>query len=579
MRRSVALCLPLLLFAVPARADETPERSAPSEEAPDRRAEARALFESGVGHFDRGEWSAALADFLRSRELYPTKAATKNAAVCLRKEGRFDEALEAFESLLRDFPDLAPQNRAFATKEIAELRGAVGSIDIASAEPGAAIVIDGRARGEYPTPGPLRVAAGSHVVRVYKEGFGPFEQRVDVAGRQLVEVQARLAPLRQAGRLSVTEAQGRALDVVVDNVVVGRTPWEGSVGAGAHTIVLRGDGGLGTQPATATVRLGGVTPLTLAAEPLTSTLRVAPTPAGATVSIDGVVVGQGVWEGRLRAGDHVVEVASEGFLPVRRAARLAKDERSALAIALERDPSSPLWRAAHPPRVFVELAGGLAVGLTYGGDVRASCTGDCSATVPLGGVFTAQGGYELSNGLTFGLDVGYLIVSAGVSDRAAQIVPKGLPPDAGRLDHDLGLRGFRFGPSVGLRMGDEWPLTVRLGAGLLLGSAVDARRGRFTTGAGAPFDVDVSESPAASYLALAPEVRFARRFPSRLEVGAGLTLLTLIALSQPTWKDARPVVAAPPGQQGDGVATFGRETIAGSVILSLVPTLGARYAF
>src|SRR4051794_11321964 len=95
--RSIALALAILALAPRARA-QTPEPPAsaapapppppPPEQAPDKRAQARASFDSGVGHFDRGESSAALADFLRSRELFPTRAATKNAAVCMRRENR-----------------------------------------------------------------------------------------------------------------------------------------------------------------------------------------------------------------------------------------------------------------------------------------------------------------------------------------------------------------------------------------------------------------------------------------------------------------------------------------------------------
>src|SRR5579871_77659 len=95
-----------------------------------RRDTARALFESGLGHYDRAEWSAALADFLKSREIFPTRTATSNAAVCLRKEGRYDEALDLLEELLRVYADLSPPERAFAERQIVELRGSVGSIEI-----------------------------------------------------------------------------------------------------------------------------------------------------------------------------------------------------------------------------------------------------------------------------------------------------------------------------------------------------------------------------------------------------------------------------------------------------------------
>src|SRR5450432_1080494 len=141
----------------PAPAPTTPPTTPTTPPTPeDRREQARVLFESGLAHFDRGESSAALADFLRSRDLFPTRSATKNAAVCLRKEGRFDEALDMLEDLLRSFANLPAKDRAFAESEIETLRGSVGALDLAGAEPGAAIVVDGRARGTYPPTAPLR---------------------------------------------------------------------------------------------------------------------------------------------------------------------------------------------------------------------------------------------------------------------------------------------------------------------------------------------------------------------------------------------------------------------------------------
>src|SRR5262249_57157336 len=125
---------------------------------------------------------------------------------------------------------------------------------------------------------------------------------------------ARLRGLVSSGRLRVTEASGRALDVVVDNVVVGKTPWEGTLAAGRHVVALQGEGNLGTQPSEAAVRVNQLTPIALAAEELDAALRVTPTPSSAVVALDEVTVGHGVWEGRVRAGGHKVEIAEEGFL-------------------------------------------------------------------------------------------------------------------------------------------------------------------------------------------------------------------------------------------------------------------------
>jgi hypothetical protein len=121
-------------------------------------------------------------------------------------------------------------------------------------------------------------------------------------------------------------AASRVLDVLVDNVAVGQTPWERTLAVGRHTVALRGDADDGTPPETAEVRLRDVTHVSLAAEPLDASLRVAPEPASALVAVDGVTVGHGVWEGKLKSGAHKIEVAAR---PRRRLPRaLGRDVRA-----------------------------------------------------------------------------------------------------------------------------------------------------------------------------------------------------------------------------------------------------------
>ena len=136
---------------------------------------------------------AALAEFLRSRQLHATRGNTQNAAVCLRELDRYDEALDLFEILLVDFPE-SLQDGPRIQKEIAYLRGLVGNIVIKVSEPGAVIIVDGRERGQSPLTRIVRVAAGTRQVRITKPGFWPFTTTVDVAGRQDVELVATLRP-------------------------------------------------------------------------------------------------------------------------------------------------------------------------------------------------------------------------------------------------------------------------------------------------------------------------------------------------------------------------------------------------
>lgn len=571
----------------PAAAPAAPPEPAPEVDA--KRAEAFAHFEKGIVLFEEEAWSAALAEFLRSRELYPTRANTKNAAICLRKLQRYDEALDLYEALLSGFSSLPEDDRALAERAVTELRGLVGAVELRGAEAGASIVIDGRDRGKTPTAGPLRVAAGTHVVRLYKDGFAPFEARVDVPGGRTIVVEARLGALTRSGRLKVTEETGKALEVVVDNVVVGTTPWEGALAVGEHTVVLRGPDRLGTQPAAAPVSLNRTTALTLVAETLDAELRVEPTPRGAAVAVDGVAVGRGIWNGRLRAGGHRVEIAAEGFLAVARDVSLQAGEREVVTVSLARDPDSPLWQAKNPPKITFDLTGGLAITPSLGGDVAGDCDDPCETGPGLGAAVMLHGGYQFGSGIGLALGAGYLSLAQSTTGRSTRLLPRGLEPNPGVADDSLALRGLLVGGAASLHLGEAFPLLIRLGAGGLFGSLTDRRTGSFTTverevsdGAGGttilpatPYETgELEESPSATYLFVAPEARAGVRLGDHVEIGASLGAYVLFGVSRPTWADERFVTTG-----NDGAAVFGEQDLAGGTILVLVPGLGARLDF
>lgn len=593
--RGLTLWIALVLAVGPAMAQQplaaepAPAQGEPAPAPDARRAEAFQHFEKGIVLFEEEAWSAALAEFLRSRELYPTRANTKNAAICLRKLHRYDEALDLYEALLAGFANLPEEDRALAERAVVELRGLVGTVDLRGVEPGASIVIDGRDRGTAPPPGPLRVAVGTHVVRIYKDGFAPFEARVDVPGGRAVVLQARLGALTRAGRLKVAEETGKALQVLVDNVVVGTTPWEGALAVGEHTVVLRGEENIGTQPAAAPVSLNRTTTLTLVAEKLDAELRVEPTPRGAAVAVDGVALGRGIWNGRLRSGGHRVEIAADGFLSVARDVSLEPGEREVVSVSLARDPDSPLWAAKNPPKITFDLTGAFAIAPSLGGDVAGDCVDPCSTGPGLGAAVMLHGGYQFGSGIGVGIGAGYLSVSQSTTGRATRLLPRGLDPNPGVADDTLTLRGLLVGGAASLHLGETFPLLIRLGAGGLFGSLTDRRSGSFSTvertvsdGNGGttvlpatPYETgELEESPSATYLFVAPELRAGLRLGDHVEIGAHLGAYILIGISRPTWADERFVATG-----NDGAAVFGEQELTAGTILVLAPGLGARFDF
>ncbi|MFO0640441.1 MAG: PEGA domain-containing protein [Polyangiaceae bacterium] len=548
---------------------------APAEDP--RRAEARAHFERGVEHVDRSEWDAALVEFLASRAALSTSKNTYNAAVCLRKTGRFDEALEMYEALLRDFPDLEAKERQVAERELSQLKASVATITIEGGVPRAKVVVDGRERGTLPLAAPLRVGAGTHTIRVSADGYMPFEARVDVAGMQAVTVKPQMSALTAGGRLNVAEQTGKNLDVVVDGATVGKTPWDGVLAPGEHTVYLRGEGNVGTVPVRPNVELGQVVSLALLAEELPAQIRIVPTPASAAVFLDGVELGRGGWEGRIRPGKHKVRASAEGFLPNEIAITAERGKPAVAAVKLSPDP-----KALGLPNagVALELDAALPIGLVAGGgaDLSDACTGACSQGVPFGFHGVLHGAYQTSSGFGAGIDAGYLFAVSSLSDRETVLTPRGRAGNRGTVDDTLRLSGITLGGSAQYHGRGSWPLLLRVGAGIWLGQVTDARSGSFTNLAGEPYTVDAKTSSSATYFYVAPEARIAKSIAKNLEVTFGMEVLVMAALKKATWSDGTTISTSNTGR-GDGLATFGEQQTLGSFLLFLAPSVGLRYDF
>jgi hypothetical protein len=570
--RLARLALAAIVIAAhsPARADGPPAAAPAAPAAPEREAEARAAFERGWALLQRGEVDAALADFERSRELHPTKGNTRNAAVCLDRLGRPDEALDRLDQLLRDFPTLTPEDRAAVATEAARLRERVGFLDVAVDEPGAHVVVDGRERGTTPLPGPLRVTAGTHAVRVVLDGHVPFEDRAVVARGQLVALRAPLAKLTRSGRLAVRAVGDVPATVVVDGVAVGAAPWEGALAPGHHAVMIVGAPPLGSPPATVDVRESEPAAITLELAPLRSALRLEPTPPTAAVALDGVTLGLGTWEGRVRSGDHDVEATSEGFLPLRRHVTVVDGASVRVPLELARDPLSPVWGRKARPRFALELSGAFAGAATgFGGDV-ASCT-NCSAGAGLGGRALVAGAYVAPSGLRLGAEVGGMLLARRVEGRAAEIaVGPARAPSTATTSDSLRLGAVVAGLFAGFTR-DDWPVELRLGAGVVLGSVSDARSATIESAT-----VDLRQSPAARYVRIAPEIRFRHAFGDHLALHVGVTAAGLVALTTPRWSGADAPVVVP---SAGSLAVFQDDRLAGGFLLVLEPNAGLGYTF
>ena len=540
----------LLLIAVPAWAQSPPAAAYPADDDPalvQKKQQAKDHFIKGVELVQNGDWDAALAEFLASREVYPTRVALENAAISLRQLKRHVEALEMYRELLAKFGSSLPPDKAeLVNKAIAQLEQRVGQLSIEIAPAGSVVVVDGRQRGTVPLQRPLDVDAGSHTVRAYKPGYETFETQVQVAGRQLKTVSARLVSLRATGTLTVAEASGGRLKVVVDGAVVGTTPWSGPLAVGAHSVLLRGEGEVGTPPSETVVRLDTTTSLSLRAVVLDAPIRVVPTPSSAQVNIDGVNVGNGVWEGRLASGSHSLEVAQKGFNPYRKSLHLSAGKLRVVGVELERDLSDPIWQAGFVPHVYLEAVAGPAWAPSLGGGADASCSSGCDRARPLGFLAGARGGYQLTPGLGLELLLGALDLK---ETTARPIVGSSETGDWTSTDYEdsTQILGPLAAASVSYRFFETTPLTFRVWAGATRVTANFTNGGRFSGNAvyqPAP-PASPEATPSTQYASIpeekqrlwipfvGPEARLGYRFSKHVSVDLGVALLIMFAPDAP----------------------------------------------
>jgi len=548
-----------------------------AEGSADTETRARALFEQGLDLARSERWDAALAAFLRSRELHRSRGNTQNAAIALARVGRSDEAFDLFSELLRDYPGLSSQDQALVQAELGKLAPLVGSIDVVSSDAGASVLIDGRARGKIPLSGSLRVAAGARIVRVVKTGSAPFETRVDVAGGETARVNVKLEALRRAGSLRVSESRNAPAQVFVDGGLVGDAPWEGRLSPGRHVVRLGGADRLGTDPVSVAVSENEQSRVALELVPVECHARIAPTPASASVALDGVELGRGVWQGALSCRLHRVEAREEGFVTIRRSVTLEALRQTSVEIELERDPSSPRWRVVEPPHLAFDLSVGAPLGVL--GVTRPNgCDDACSAPLPLGAQASLGARYVLGSGLGFGLELAALRATADTKRVGTRIhdLSDGGSADA-RFDDDARLDGVQALAQVSFERGKDYWVFGRAGVGFAVAELDVARRG--TTGSGEKIDARRS-AVNAEFLALDARVGFTRRLGRHWRVGPALELCGWVALGKPRYDGDR---GAPSAASLNGVPTrfvrYPADPLLGSVTLFVVPELTLGYSF
>lgn len=182
--------------------DETtasePENAGSTREASER-------FRLGMEHFDARRFREAIREFELAARLVPSADLWFNIARAHEELNELEAAADNYGYYLRDRVD--PPDREQVEALIAQLREraetarlarrrqpTTGTLRVQSTEAEAEVAIDERAIGQTPIALPLTLEPGNHHVSVRRDGFIPFESKIQIDAGITTAAYADLAP-------------------------------------------------------------------------------------------------------------------------------------------------------------------------------------------------------------------------------------------------------------------------------------------------------------------------------------------------------------------------------------------------
>jgi|GEM_PF-2123539 len=204
--------------------------------------EARERFSKGVEFFNNGEYAAALAEFHWAYEVSPHYMVLYNIGRCYSKLGKHIEAISYFEKYLSEGGDKLPKSRIEEVQaELKSLKQIIALLDITVNVKDAIISIDGKEVGTFPLKEMVKVEPGPHTISATAEGYKSSSKDIVVASGATTKINFELIQVVKWAKLKV-ESDAPGSIVVIDGKEVGKSPWEGSVKAGKHSVEIKAKG-------------------------------------------------------------------------------------------------------------------------------------------------------------------------------------------------------------------------------------------------------------------------------------------------------------------------------------------------
>lgn len=163
-------------------------------------AQAEEAEAQGMAANQTGDHEGALRRFEQSHALCGGARAQGRMAIALMALGRWGEADRWMRSALAVQGDpWVTSNRASLDQQLSVIGQHVGELLVTGEGGAGQVLVDGRPLASFPMGGPVRVTAGSVVIRVDSTGQHPVERTERVEVGRLTRVQITLVPLGATG--------------------------------------------------------------------------------------------------------------------------------------------------------------------------------------------------------------------------------------------------------------------------------------------------------------------------------------------------------------------------------------------
>jgi Tetratricopeptide repeat/PEGA domain len=165
-----------------------------------------ALTQAGLVLAKQGRYDEAVDLLERAHAIDPAPILLYNIAYVLEKKGDAPAALSFYRRYVAE--EILPEDRGRAVTRIRRLEAEIPAwLVLRCSLPGAVVELDGEVIARGPVNTRVRVAPGSHSLRVFEAGHAPFEETIELApGQSVTRGPGLLTVLREQRPVAAADA-------------------------------------------------------------------------------------------------------------------------------------------------------------------------------------------------------------------------------------------------------------------------------------------------------------------------------------------------------------------------------------